>query len=120
MQIIKTTARTRALRALRILRTFSIALMLAVVALTGCAPNNDNAALNAKTCARLGVSGPHLETCASVLPRVLNDRQKSGDVFQDTWANVKTCARLGITGSELSSCVGLMPNVLKERQSNGY
>jgi len=117
MQTKKTTARTRALRAFRM---FSIALMLIAVALVGCAPNNDNTALNAKTCARPGISGPHLDPCASLLPRVLNDRQKSGDVFQDTWANVKTCTRLGATGAELSSCVGLMPNLLKERQRNNY
>ena len=116
MQTHKTTSPIRALRAFR---TFSIALMLAGVALTGCASNNSTSD-NAKTCARLGVTGPHLGVCTSLLPRVLNDRQNSGDTFHDTRANAKACARLGVTGAELSSCIGLLPNILKEHQSNGY
>ncbi|NVZ38823.1 hypothetical protein HX786_12105 [Pseudomonas sp. 21615526] len=117
MQTNNTATRTRTLRAFQ---TFSIALMLAVIALTGCAPSNDSTALKAKTCARLGVIGPHLDTCVTLLPRVLNHRQKSSDNVEDTWANVKACTRLGITGRELSSCVERMPDILKEHLRNPY
>lgn len=116
MQICKTNVPVHALSAFR---TFSIALILASVTLTGCASPNSTSE-NAKTCARLGITGSHLGVCTSLLPRVLNDRQNSGDAINDTRSNAKACARLGVTGAELSSCVGLLPNILKERQRNGY
>lgn len=116
VQTHKTTIHVRALRAFR---TFSIALMLAGVALTGSAANNSTSD-NAKTCTRLGVTGAHLGVCTSLLPRVLKDRQYSGDTVNDTRANAKACARLGATGAELSSCVGFLPNILKEPQRNDY
>lgn len=116
MQSFKTTVPVHALRAFR---TCSIALMLTSVTLAGCASPNSTSD-NAKTCARLGITGSHLGVCTSLLPRVLNDRQNSGDAVNDTRANAKACARLGVTGAELSSCVGLLPNLLGERQRNGY
>lgn len=116
MQTHKTTVHVRALRAFR---TFSIALMLAGIALTATAANNRTAD-NAKTCARLGVTGAQLGVCTSLLPRVLKDRQYSGYTVDNTRANAKTCARLDATGAQLSSCVGILPNILKEPHRNDY